>query len=159
MTTAVSCGACSSVITETREDGRLQPSATNGVLLHPCGRHGLRRTCHGDAGRGVDDWDGITASAGRRRLVQLQSRVVALKGWRDKCRRSRVEGEGWRDSGWLLRRRRLGRQACQRRALRRGDREPLQVLVISPSSTDTGDDEMQHCFRADLHRCLSTSWE
>lgn len=105
----------------------LQPSATDGVLLHPCGRHGLRRTRHCDAGRGIDDWNGVTTGASRRRLVQLQSRVVTLKRRRDECGRGGVEREGRRDSGRLLGGGRLGRQARQRGPLRRGNGESVAV--------------------------------
>lgn len=117
--------------TETTTD--LQPSATDGVLLHPCGRHGLRRTRHCDAGRGIDDWNGVTTGASRRRLVQLQSRVVTLKRRRDECGRGGVEREGRRDSGRLLGGGRLGRQARQRGPLRRGNGESLQSLLLVPT--------------------------
>lgn len=99
------------------------PSAAE-RLMHSGGGHRRRRAGHGDAGGRVDDGDGIT-SAGGRGLVEFQ-RVLALEAGRDECGRGRVERESGRNRLGLLRGRRLGGVARQRRALRgAGDGDQL----------------------------------
>lgn len=108
---------CSSVSSGRRRSEtsspHLLPPPADGLRLHPGGGHRRRRARHGDAGGRVDDGDGV-AGAGGGGLVELQGRVLTLVRRRDESRGGRVEGEGRRNLGGLLRRGALRRVACQR---------------------------------------------
>lgn len=86
--------------------------------MHPGGRHGRRRARHGQAIRRVDYGNGV-AGAGGGGLVKLHAGLVGLVGRGHKGGRRRVEGEGG-DLLGVLRGRRVGGVAGERRAVRRG---------------------------------------
>jgi len=88
----------------------LPPSADG--LLHPGGRHRLRRARHGDAGNRVDDGDGVAGASGSG-LVEFQGRVLTLVRRGDEGRGRRVQREARRNLGGKLSRGALRRVARQ----------------------------------------------
>lgn len=98
-----------------RETARFLPSSTH-ALVHATGGDGGGRAGHSDAGGRVDNGNGV-AGAGGGGLVDLDARVL-LVGGRVEGRRARVQREAGSDLLGLLRGRRFGRVARERRALR-----------------------------------------
>lgn len=118
-----------------RTDGRQRgewaaslPATRHELLLHlACGRDGRRRA--GDvAGGGVDNGDGVAGALGQR-LVELGRLSLVGEARGGEGVGGSGQDEAWRGLELLLERGRFGRAARERRSVRAGRVDGLQIVV------------------------------